>query len=451
MQPSSTGDVLSVSALNKQARLTIEDRFRGVWVTGELSNFARPASGHWYFTLKDANAQVRCAMFVNSNRRVQMQPSNGQQVLLRGRVSLYEGRGEFQIIVEHMAPAGEGALRQAFEALKRKLDAEGLFDLARKRPLPKIPGHIAIITSPTGAALQDVVAVWQRRFSAHRVTLIPSSVQGEEAEGQILSALNRAEVLQPDMVLLTRGGGSLEDLWTFNLESIARRVSTLSVPVVSAIGHEIDTAITDLVADARAPTPSAAAEMLVPDREDLLRHFGTTHKQLERSMMALLQNRRLETDKLALRLISPEQRCQQAWQRLDELGGRLGRQLGNQLERRTQRLQQARLNLWRQSPSRRLLRETDRKEAYVRRLKESIARRIAESQQRLGNAARILEGLSPLPTLARGYVLVRDAGGQLIDNVADMEPGMQVTAQFRDGRTRVTVQDIQEGVFLSDA
>ncbi len=262
--------VLSVTDLNRQARMTIEQRFNQIWVSGELSSFARPSSGHWYFTLKDAKAQVRCAMFANANRRARLQPANGQQVLLRGRVSLYEGRGEFQIIVEHMEPAGEGALRAAFDALKRQLDAEGLFDTTRKRALPDMPQHVAVVTSPTGAALKDVLSVWQRRFPALKVTVVPTAVQGADAEVDIRTALQRAAALAPEVILLTRGGGSMEDLWVFNAESIARSIAALEIPVVSAIGHEIDVSITDFVADLRAPTPSAAAELIVPDGDELL-------------------------------------------------------------------------------------------------------------------------------------------------------------------------------------
>ncbi len=222
---------------------------------------------------KIRGAQVRCAMFANSNRRVQMQPADGQQVLVRGRVSLYEGRGDFQIIADQMEPAGEGVLRQAFDALKIKLADEGLFDRDRKQSIPDLPKHIAVVTSPTGAALQDVLAVWQRRFPILKVTVIPTAVQGPEAESQVLNALNAASKLAPDAILLTRGGGSLEDLWTFNLESVARAVASIQIPIVSAIGHEIDIAITDFVADLRAPTPSVAAELMVPDGQEMLQNI----------------------------------------------------------------------------------------------------------------------------------------------------------------------------------
>ena len=343
--------VLTVSQLNKQARLTIEERFQMVWVTGELSNFARPRSGHWYFTLKDSGAQVRCAMFANSNRRVQMQPTDGQQVLIRGRVSLYEGRGDFQIIADQMEPAGEGVLRQAFDALKVKLADEGLFDRERKRPLPDIPKHIAVVTSPTGAALQDVLAVWQRRFPTLQVTVIPTAVQGPEAEAQVLRALNAASKLAVDAILLTRGGGSLEDLWTFNLESVARAVAALQIPIVSAIGHEIDIAITDFVADLRAPTPSVAAELMVPDGQEMLQNIDGEFRHLTVLMEGQLRERQLQLDKLNLRLVSPESYLQQAWMRLDDLSNRIARSAGQTFEGTASRYNNLYKRLINQSPS----------------------------------------------------------------------------------------------------
>jgi exodeoxyribonuclease VII large subunit len=347
--------VLSVTDLNRQARMTIEQRFNQIWVSGELSSFARPSSGHWYFTLKDAKAQVRCAMFANANRRARLQPANGQQVLLRGRVSLYEGRGEFQIIVEHMEPAGEGALRAAFDALKRQLDAEGLFDPKRKRALPNMPKHVAVVTSPTGAALKDVLSVWQRRYPALNVTVVPTAVQGAEAEGDILIALQRAAALAPDVILLTRGGGSMEDLWVFNAESIARLIAAFEIPVVSAIGHEIDVSITDFVADLRAPTPSAAAELIVPDGEELLQVLAGQRRRLQVTLQARLRERRLSLEKLALGLVNPQRYCQQAAQRLDDLTARLTRAVSGLGAAASAQLRELSKRLTTQRPDRKLL------------------------------------------------------------------------------------------------
>ena len=397
--------VLTVSQLNKQARLTIEERFQLIWVTGELSNFARPRSGHWYFTLKDTGAQVRCAMFANSNRRVQMQPADGQQVLVRGRVSLYEGRGDFQIIADQMEPAGEGVLRQAFDALKIKLADEGLFDRDRKQSIPDLPKHIAVVTSPTGAALQDVLAVWQRRFPILKVTVIPTAVQGPEAESQVLNALNAASKLAPDAILLTRGGGSLEDLWTFNLESVARAVASIQIPIVSAIGHEIDIAITDFVADLRAPTPSVAAELMVPDGQETLQNIDGEFRHLNVLMASQLREHQLTLDKLNLRLVSPESYLQQAWMRLDDIASRLQRSAGQTLAGANNQLDNLGARLSNQSPSFALATAKEKLQRLKNGLDSGINRHLQSQTNSVAIMARMLDGMSPLHTLGRGYAL----------------------------------------------
>lgn len=391
--------VLTVSQLNKQARLTIEERFQLIWVTGELSNFATPRSGHWYFTLKDTGAQVRCAMFANSNRRVQMQPADGQQVLVRGRVSLYEGRGDFQIIADQMEPAGEGVLRQAFDALKIKLADEGLFDRDRKQSIPDLPKHIAVVTSPTGAALQDVLAVWQRRFPTLKVAVIPTAVQGPEAESQVLNALNAASKLAPDAILLTRGGGSLEDLWTFNLESVARAVASIQIPIVSAIGHEIDIAITDFVADLRAPTPSVAAELMVPDGQEMLQKIDGEFRHLNVLMASQLREHQLTLDKLNLRLVSPESYLQQAWMRLDDIASRLQRSAGQTLAGANNQLDNLGARLSNQSPSFALATAKEKLQRLKNGLDSGINRHLQSQTNSVAIMARMLDGMSPLHTL----------------------------------------------------
>ncbi|MEL0048387.1 MAG: exodeoxyribonuclease VII large subunit [Gammaproteobacteria bacterium] len=442
-------EVLTVSQLNRRARMTIEQRFSQIWVSGELSSFARPGSGHWYFTLKDNDAQVRCAMFANANRRARLQPSNGQQVLLRGRVSLYEGRGEFQVIVEHMEPAGEGALRAAFEALKRQLDAEGLFETQRKRALPELPRKVAVVTSPTGAALRDVLSVWQRRFPGLEVIVVPTLVQGAEAEAEILKALGRAEALAPDLILLTRGGGSMEDLWVFNAESITRALAAIEIPVVSAIGHEIDVAMTDFVADLRAPTPSAAAEVIVPDGEELAQWFDSQQRRLLSATSARLREQRLSAEKLALRLISPEHYCQQASQRLDDLNARLMRlQQSNQLQSHD-RLREMANRLALQSP-RRLLDGLAASLAEKNiQLRRAIRRRLEDHQQRLGATARMLESVSPLPTLSRGYAVLRSKSGSVVSQVTALELDQDLQGQLQDGSFSAKVTEIKPGDTLN--
>jgi exodeoxyribonuclease VII large subunit len=434
--------VLTVSQLNKQARLTIEERFQLIWVTGELSNFARPRSGHWYFTLKDTGAQVRCAMFANSNRRVQMQPADGQQVLVRGRVSLYEGRGDFQIIADQMEPAGEGVLRQAFDALKIKLADEGLFDQDRKQSIPDLPKHIAVVTSPTGAALQDVLAVWQRRFPTLKVTVIPTAVQGPEAESQILNALNAASKLAPDAILLTRGGGSLEDLWTFNLESVARAVASIQTPIVSAIGHEIDIAITDFVADLRAPTPSVAAELMVPDGQEMLQNIDGEFRHLNVLMASQLREHQLTLDKLNLRLVSPESYLQQAWMRLDDIASRLQRSAGQTLAGANNQLDNLGARLSNQSPSFALATAKEKLQRLKNGLDSGINRLLQSQTNSVAIMARMLDGMSPLHTLGRGYAFIRDDANALVTKTEYAKVGDSVTAQLQDGIIAATVTGI---------
>jgi exodeoxyribonuclease VII large subunit len=434
--------VLTVSQLNKQARLTIEERFQLIWVTGELSNFARPRSGHWYFTLKDTGAQVRCAMFANSNRRVQMQPADGQQVLVRGRVSLYEGRGDFQIIADQMEPAGEGVLRQAFDALKIKLADEGLFDRDRKQSIPDLPKHIAVVTSPTGAALQDVLAVWQRRFPILKVTVIPTAVQGPEAESQALNALNAASKLAPDAILLTRGGGSLEDLWTFNLESVARAVASIQIPIVSAIGHEIDIAITDFVADLRAPTPSVAAELMVPDGQEMLQNIDGEFRHLNVLMASQLREHQLTLDKLNLRLVSPESYLQQAWMRLDDIASRLQRSAGQTLAGANNQLDNLGARLSNQSPSFALATAKEKLQRLKNGLDSGINRHLQSQTNSVAIMARMLDGMSPLHTLGRGYAFIRDNANALVTKTEYAKVGDSVTAQLQDGTIAATVTGI---------
>ncbi len=434
--------VLTVSQLNKQARLTIEERFQLIWVTGELSNFARPRSGHWYFTLKDTGAQVRCAMFANSNRRVQMQPADGQQVLVRGRVSLYEGRGDFQIIADQMEPAGEGVLRQAFDALKIKLADEGLFDRDRKQSIPDLPKHIAVVTSPTGAALQDVLAVWQRRFPTLKVTVIPTAVQGPEAESQVLNALNAASKLAPDAILLTRGGGSLEDLWTFNLESVARAVASIQIPIVSAIGHEIDIAITDLVADLRAPTPSVAAELMVPDGQEMLQNIDGEFRHLNVLMASQLREHQLTLDKLNLRLVSPESYLQQALMRLDDIASRLQRSAGQTLAGANNQLDNLGARLSNQSPSFALATAKEKLQRLKNGLDSGINRHLQSQTNSVAIMARMLDGMSPLHTLGRGYAFIRDDANALVTKTEYAKVGDSVTAQLQDGIIAATVTGI---------
>lgn len=394
--------ILSVSQLNRQARVLLEERFNLVWVRGELSNFRRPGSGHWYFTLKDDTAQIRCAMFVNRNRFAKVQPSDGQEIIVRGRVSLFESRGDYQVIVDQMEAAGEGALRAAYDALRERLAAEGLFDVARKRPLPAYPNHIAIITSQSGAAFRDVLSVIERRFRGMRVTLLPVAVQGPDAESQILGALGRVGRLDADLVLLTRGGGSLEDLYTFNSEPVARALANCPIPTVAAVGHETDFTIAEFVADLRAPTPSAAAELITPDAEELASQLVQLTGRLVQTARTTLELYDYRLRSLRARLTSPSHRLQQLMQRADALDERVNR---------------------------------------------AIQHIVVHARSSLTALVRTLEAVSPLQTLGRGFAIVSRPDGATLTSSGAVDIGDIIHAQLQDG---VLVASIQEKLPLPE-
>ena len=381
-------------------------------------------------------------MFANRNQRVSMQPSDGQQVLIRGRVSLYENRGDFQIIVEQMEPAGAGALRQAFDALKLKLASEGLFATEHKQALPQQPKTAVIVSSASGAAVHDVLAVWRRRYPRLQVTLIPTAVQGAEAEPQILAALAKAENLQPDVILLTRGGGSLEDLWCFNLESVARAIYALTTPVVSAIGHEIDVTIADFVADLRAPTPSAAAELMVPDANDLSDNVDALYRHLRNLTRNQLRHQSLLLHNTALQLVSPQTHIQQNWQRLDDLRRRATAAAEGTMRTLESQLGKTEGRLHLQGPTPRLQLARQQLAAAQQLLQNRCQQRLNQYQTSLANLVRMLEGVSPLPTLARGYAIVRSTEGRVIESADALNAGDRVTAQFAKGTVTAVVENI---------
>lgn len=392
-------DVWTISRLNREARELLESGLQTLWLEGELSNLAQPASGHIYFSLKDADAQVRCAMFRTRRQSVSFRPTAGMQVLVRGRVSLYEPRGDFQVIVDRMEEAGAGALQRAFEALKAKLAAEGLFAEADKRPLPSLPRRIGVVTSPSGAAIRDVVSVLSRRFPAIPVIVYPVPVQGEGAAERIVAALRTAaERAECDVLLLVRGGGSIEDLWAFNDEGLARAIRACPIPVVSGVGHEIDFTIADFVADRRAPTPSAAAELVVPDRRELRAHLARLARGLQRLMGNHLERADARFRGLLARLrpLQPGRRIEQQGQRLDEL---------------------------------------------EQRLRRAWMARHSEAATRISSAARALNAVSPLATLTRGYAIVTRTGQERpVVDATTLEIGDSVEARFASGNATLKVE-----------
>lgn len=434
-------EVLTVSQLNQRARHLLEDVFPQVWVEGEISNLARPASGHLYFTLKDAQAQVRCALFRQNAQRVRQALRDGLAVRVRGKVSLFEGRGDYQLIADTVEPAGDGALRLAFEALKEKLAAEGLFAAERKRPLPSHPRRIGIISSPTGAVIRDIISVFRRRAPQVELTLVPTAVQGREATAQIVRALALADAQGFDALILARGGGSLEDLWCFNEEAVARAVAACRTPIVSAVGHETDVSISDFVADVRAPTPSAAAELLAPDVGDLQQRLDSLHRRLVLRVQDRLMRERLRLDGLFRRLRHPGERLRQQAQRLDDLDMRLRRAFERRLQVRQERLARLDTRLAAQHPGRTLALLRQKLDSLAARLPRATREALKDRRQRLDGLAQTLHVVSPLATLGRGYSILLDERGQAVRAASQTRPGQRLKARLAEGELEVRVED----------
>ncbi len=412
---------ITVSQLNRQVKTLLEKGLARLWVEGEISNIARPASGHIYFSLKDASAQIRCAFFRQRQRGPTIGLKNGDQVLAFGRVSLYEPRGDYQLIVEQVEPAGEGALKRQFEVLKKKLAAEGLFDEDRKQALPDLPERIGVITSPSGAAVRDILTVLGRRFPSIPVVIYPAAVQGEAAPAELIAALNSAiERDECDVLIMGRGGGSLEDLWAFNDEGLARAIAACPIPIVSAVGHEVDFTIADFVADVRAPTPSGAAELVVPDREDWLRAINSYAVRIARLGQRALEDRGQALDWLTRRLVqtSPQQTLMRQHERLDDMQRRLRLAMRQGVAQQRPTF----VNLW-------------------QRLQSSGRRTTAAAQHRLQLAARGLHAVSPLATLDRGYAIVEDVEtGKVLVDAADATVGSDIRARLASGELTATVK-----------
>jgi exodeoxyribonuclease VII large subunit len=434
-------EVLSVSQLNNRARLMLEDVFASIWVEGEISNLARPASGHIYFTLKDSQAQVRCALFRQNAARVRQALRDGLAVKVRGKVSLFEGRGDYQLILDAVEPAGDGALRLAFEALKEKLSAEGLFATERKLALPAHPKRIGIVTSPTGAVIRDIISVFRRRAPQVQLNLIPTAVQGREATAQIVRALQLADAQGFDALILARGGGSLEDLWCFNEEAVARAVAACVTPIVSAVGHETDVSIADFVADVRAPTPSAAAELLAPDSSELVQRLHNLQRRLVLQMQGRLARERLRLEGVSRRLRHPGERLRQQAQRLDDLDMRLRRAFNQQLINQRERLARLDARLAAQHPGRNLALLRQRLDGLAARLPRAMQGQLRSQRQQLGALAAQLQIVSPLATLGRGYSILLDERGQAVRSAAQTRPGQRLKARLGEGELDVRVED----------
>ena len=434
--------IYTVSRLNKEVRTLLERDLGVLWVEGELSNFSQPSSGHWYFSLKDRDAQVRCAMFRLKNAALGFTPRAGQQVIARGRVSLYEPRGEYQLIVDHLEEAGLGALQREFERLKAKLAAEGLFASERKRSLPRFPRRIGIVTSPTGAALRDVLNILARRFPPAAVLVYPTAVQGATAAPAIVQALQLASArAECDVLILARGGGSLEDLWAFNEERVVRAICACAVPVVAGIGHEIDFTIADFAADVRAPTPSGAAELVAPDRMECLQALSRMAARLSACMRRELRvvSSRFGNIGTRLKQAHPGMRLIHQAQRLDDLEQRLGSAVHAVLHTHRHRLNDAFTALIQHSPERLVRDHHRRREGLDSRLRRALSEYLSRREHRVALADRALRTASPTATLARGFAIVTRADGTLVTDARSVPPGEEIEARLASGRLRARV------------
>lgn len=444
--PAAQRDIYTVTRLNREVRNLLERQWGQVWLVGEVSNFSRPGSGHWYFSLKDKDAQISCAMFRGNNKRVRVPVNAGMQVMVRGRISLYEPRGNYQLIVEHLEPAGEGLLQQQFEALKRALTAEGLFAPERKKPLPERIRTLGVITSPSGAALHDVLAVLQRRDPSLQVIVYPAQVQGQEAPAALRYALARAvQRNEVDALLITRGGGSLEDLWAFNDEAFARDMAACPLPTVSAVGHEVDFTIADFVADLRAATPSAAAELLSQDMQHYVRHIQQLEQRSVRAWYTQLQVKKALIGHLQARLhpLNPKRRIEQQSQQLDGLNERLLRSIQQGLRQHAQQQQSLLHRLQQQHPERDVQALKGTLTQLQDRLHHAMQAFVRQKQKQFVAQQQALHIVSPLNTLARGYSMTFDEQHQLVRDAAQVQEGQQITTRVAEGQVVSRVEQVR--------
>jgi exodeoxyribonuclease VII large subunit len=451
MNPSTASNqrnILTVTQLNRATSQLLDEHFLSVLVEGEISNLAQPSSGHLYFSLKDTNAQVRCAMFKTHQRKLGFIPTNGKQVIVKAQVSLYEPRGDFQLIVEHIEEAGDGALRRAYDALKQKLSEEGLFNAANKKSLPALPKTIGVITSPSGAAIRDILTVLRRRFSAIPIIIYPVAVQGNNAKYEIAKAIAVAnEHKQCDVIILGRGGGSLEDLWAFNEEIVARAIFASEIPIISAIGHETDITIADFVADLRAATPSAAAEHASPEQLEWLSRFAQLEALLQQQQQRKISQKKQSLDWLSQRLQQqhPGQKLLRNAQRMDELEFRLNQAMQIKIRHNKSMIDAKTATLWQYNPVV-TINNYKQKQEYLYQLLVNVTRHKLESlNQRLVNYSQTLHTVSPLATLNRGYALViKQPSGLIIQSIEQLKPGDIVETRLAKGHFTSQIRELNK-------
>jgi exodeoxyribonuclease VII large subunit len=441
----SAKNILTVSKLNRLARSVLESEIGQIWLSAEISNFVAASSGHWYFTLKDERAQVKGAMFKGANRKVHQKPKEGDNVLVKANISLYEPRGDYQIIVEHMEPEGEGQLKQQFEMLKRQLASEGIFAQDYKKPIPETVLKVGIVTSPTGAALHDILTVLQRRNPAIEVIIYPSQVQGDNAVSLICAAITQANIRKEvDVLIVGRGGGSLEDLWCFNSEQVARTIFASSIPIISAVGHEIDVSIADFVADMRAPTPSAAAELVSQDQSTLYNKTLVLQDKLIKAFSRLQQVLRHQHQTINQRLLQnhPQKQLEQKSQYVDQLQATLQSAFKQKLTQAKQQQQHIHSRLSLSSPQKLLQRHQIRLQELQTKLQRSCQQLVENKQQKLLNNMHLLDTVSPLATLARGYS-ISFKQGKIVKTTQQVQIGDVLVTRLEDGEVFSEINQIK--------
>ena len=437
-----TQEIISVSEINRRAKSILEENFPFVWIQGEVSNFFSAASGHWYFSLKDESSEIRCAMFANKSHRITFEPKDGDHLVLNGTLSIFEGRGQYQIIVEHIELAGEGALLKAFEELKKKLLTEGLFDDSLKKKLPSYPRSIAVVTSPDGAVIQDIINVLSRRSPFFNLTVVPTLVQGEKAAPLICEALNKASNLENiDLIILARGGGSIEDLWAFNNEEVARAIVNCSIPLVSAVGHETDFTISDFVADIRAPTPSIAAEIISQPYSELKETLEGYQGYLLKSVESQFDSQRTRITNLIKRIRHPGDKLREIGQKVDYLETALIQEMHQKVSFKKNQLNLSQLSLQQNSPQNKV------KEAKVylqnasKDLLKAFNLKIERKRKLLGELVATIEAVSPLSVLARGYSIIStEPEGKILSSSDQVEIGQTISAVLNKGSIKAEVK-----------
>jgi len=439
-------NIYSISKLNHEVKNLLEEHYTNIWVQGEISNFVAHSSGHWYFSLKDLKAQISCAMFRGRNRLAKFKPESGNQIIARAKISLYEPRGNYQLILEHIEPAGEGLLRQQYEELKNKLESEGLFSTENKKRLPSFPKQIAIVSSPTGAAIRDILSVLKRRYPLAMVILYPSAVQGQGASTGIVKAIQQADHdKENEVLIIARGGGSIEDLWSFNEEIVARAIFTCQLPTISGIGHEIDFTIADFVADVRAPTPSAAAEAVTPDSTELTQDLSIYASRFTQLIQAKLNQINQTSDSLNIRLQQqhPINRIKQLKQRSHDTFARLQQFMQMNLQLQKSKLDTIKAQLTRHEPNQKLQQHQEKISTLHQRMHVAMKYLLSHNKQNLVALSRALDTVSPLGTLDRGYaIMTAKTSGVVINDIKKINVGDQISAQISDGKFDCEIKKI---------